>query len=376
MDSYNFSYNKLSIIRSIILGFLIYTITFIISFSLQNIITFKPLVKKSYFYKHNLKKFTCMPLEKQKKIGYTHFQNIITNLNTYFNPFHNNRTECDKITLSYFSKSYIFISGLTSLYVLLRLITNFTINTIVGYTISSDVINNPIGTNINKTKVNHFGTFIKSFGLFLFNVFIISIPVIFTYSILGKKYFNISNITKIRGKYDSDDIIRLIISVCLGLIFLIGPFIYIFLSLFSKNLFNEDNSIRILYDYFYPQDFPFVQKIYDAKDDIIINYGIWIVIILLLIIIQTKIINALDNKNFKYILIIYISLFIFALYISYRNYNITLDDDTKKFEQNIFDNNKNENNNLLTDQMFKKSINNLFQGIIKYNYPCMPFINN
>ena len=333
MNSDVFSYNKFSIIRSIILGLIIYTTTFILSFSLQNVITFKSLINKSKFYKYNLKKFTCMPLEKQNKLGYTYFQNIITNLNTYFNPFHYNRTECDKISLSMFSKSYIFITGLSSLYVLLRLITNITINTIVGYTISSDIINNPVGTNIKKTKINHFGTFIKSFGLLLFNIIIISIPVIFTYFILGKKYFNISNITKLRSGYDSNDIIRLVISVCLGLFFLIIPYIYIFFSIFSKNLFNEDNSIRILYDYFYPQDFPFVKKIYKSKDDIFINYGIWIIIILLLIIIQTKIINSLDNNNFKYTIIIFISLFIFCLYISYRNYNVTLDNDTKKFEQ-------------------------------------------
>lgn len=376
MDSYNFSYNKFSIIRSIILGFLIYTFTFILSFSTQNIITFKSLINKSNFYKHNLRKFTCMPLEKQNEIGYTHFQNMVTNLNTYFNPFHNNKTECDKISLSILSKSYIFITGLISLFVLLRLITNFTINTIIGYTISSDVVNNPIGTNINKTKINHFGNFLNYLGLLLLNILIISIPIIFTYFVLGMKYFNISNIVRIRGKYDFEDIVRLIICVCLGLIFLVGPFVFLFISISTKKLLNEDSSIKILYNYFYPQDYPFVKKIYDEKDNLFINYGIWIVVILLLIIIQTKINNSLDNNNFKYIIIIFISLFIFCLYISYRDYNITLDDDTKKFEQNIFDNSKDKNNNYLTDQMFKKSINNLFQGIIKYNYPCMPFINN
>ena len=131
MNSDNFSYNKFSIIRSIILGFLIYTITFILSFSLQNIITFKSLVNKSNYYKYNLKKFTCMPLEKQQKLGYTHFQNMIINLNTYLNPFGDyKKTECDKISLSMNSKIYIFISGFISLYALLRLICNFTINTI------------------------------------------------------------------------------------------------------------------------------------------------------------------------------------------------------------------------------------------------------
>lgn len=61
-------------------------------------------------------------------------------------------------------------------------------------------------------------------------------------------------------------------------------------------------------------------------------------------------------------LIIGLVLFAYSLYLSYRNYGKNDD------ENNVFDKNNN-----LTSSMFKDSINNIFQGIVKYNYPCMPF---
>ena len=397
MNSDNYSYNKQTLITSIILGLLLFSSGFGITILLQKFITFQSFVKKSLYYRENLKKFTCMPIEQQNELGYTYFQNIIINLNTYTNPTYTANNECDKITLENPSKLYIFIYGIVSLFLLFRLITNFTINTIVGNTVSSNVNTTPAGINNYNVKTKHFSIFLEMVGYYLLNILFISIPVIFMYFAMGREYFNISKIVKIKGELDTNTIIRLIISISLGVIFLLGPVIYTFISLFIHPLtllsntpvdtiiFPNNVCKNMLKKYFNIGDHPFVNKLYKGIDDIGVNLGIWIIVCVIIFIIQAKnIYNPGNNNNTKYYLILFAIIFLFCLYITYRKYNVTINDENNTFDQNIFnndDNNDDNNGNIdntnhnLTEQMYSKSINNIFQGIVKYNYPCMPFNN-
>ena len=62
------------------------------------------------------------------------------------------------------------------------------------------------------------------------------------------------------------------------------------------------------------------------------------------------------------VLIIGLTLFAFSMYMSFKNYGndeeSTNDVFTSDFE--------------LKPEMYKYSVNNIKQAIIKYNYPCMP----
>ena len=375
MNSENFSYNKISLLRSLILGILVYTIGYYFARKIPQLLTFRYVVEQAQHYKQNLKEFTCMSPEKQKKIGYTFLKNIIINLNTVFN-FGNykNYSECDKLTLTLLPKLYLTLMSASSSLLLFKLISNYTINTIIGYTISSNVKVSEFNINdkLYKPKIDHIGIFFLMILYFLIFVLIISLPFICVNFIMGFKFCNLANYRTFKEFSFYNDIfntLRILLCSFIIIFFLIAPLIFIIVILLDKNSFINTISKDILYKYFNQTDHRYVNQVYEEKNNLFTNYGIWLVIFIVLLFLEYKVINNLTNSNnlnSKYYLLIFLSMFAFCLFIAYKKYNIS-----QSNEQNIFEN----ETNTLTQPMNSISINNLLQGIIKYNYPCMNFTN-
>ena len=97
---------------------------------------------------------------------------------------------------------------------------------------------------------------------------------------------------------------------------------------------------------------------YNFKDNMFINLGIWIFIFIILFVIHYNMVNSIKNNYKKWFyLLIFIVIFIFIFHIVYTGYTYET--------QEIFD-----EHGKLTEPITKSHSNNLLQSIVKYGYTC------
>lgn len=410
MSSYSYDKNKL--FKAPISGIIIFIIGFAISIWIPNLITIEHFIKKADYYKNNIKQYTCMSIEKQNNIGYTWLKKVIENLNIYFNfGLVKRKTICDAFELMPLEifglkfnliKLYMIVLGSSSTLLLIKIISNYTINSVILNTIHSNIKTTPINIENNKPIVNTTTTTIYMILFYLLNVLIISIPIIFIYTCIGLKFFDLSNwktiwdnfitfpiktpdmnsITNIKKFFKNVEyffkkvgyylqktgmIFKLLTRIIIVITVFILPLIYIFCSLnllsipfMNDFILSADNTCKkYLSDFFELKDKMYVEHIYENKDNVFINMGLWISIFIVLFLIHYNIVNIIkSNNNTLLYLMIFVSVLIFSFYIIYKNYTYN--------NQEIFDTNNN-----LTKQMSSSSVNNILQAIVKYNYPCM-----
>jgi len=275
------------------------------------------------------------------------------------------KTLKDKLTLKWAPKLYLILTVCGTIIVLLKLIVNFTINSIISTTINSSVEVTPHGyKNKFKPDGNIVSSLFQMFLIYLKNILILVIPTVFVYVI-----YNVSLFTNFYNW----------VKILISLIVFIGVLIYIYYNIFSKGFSisrdpdtslssSELDSENVLKGFFNSQDYDYVNKIYDYKDSFA---GIWIVVAIIFLTFEYKHLNNIKVKahnRFIKFLNIGIVLLMFAIYLCYRNY-ITSTNSTANYT--IFDNKGD-----LVPEMYKKSVNNIYQAIVKYNYPCMPFNDN
>lgn len=391
MSSY-YSYNKLLLVKGPVVGSLIFIIGFILSIILPNLLTFEHFISKSKYYKQNIKKISCLSKEKKDSMGFTWLKKIIKNLNMYFTFGQHNIKNfvCDSLTFASinifgldvnFIKLYMILLGSSSSLLLMKIISNYAINTIISTTIP--------GKNTS--------VMIKMILYYFFNLFIISIPVIFTYCAFGHGFFDISNWKAIWNNFDTFSrrisnhsskgfflntdmffeevgfkshqffkVLLLIIKIIIVGLVMIFPLIYIFynLNLFNIPILDEYiGSMKsicsgFLKSHFNDIDSQYIENIYNFKDNMFINLGIWIFIFIILFVIHYNMVNSIKNNYNKWFyLLIFIIIFIFIFHIVYKGYTYET--------QEIFD-----ENGKLTEPITKSHSNNLLQSIVKYGYTC------
>ena len=374
-----FTYTKSKLLNSILSSSFSYIILMFLAIYIPKIITLKYFANKAKFYKKNMDKYDCLSLKEQDKIGYTFVKNIIQNLNFYLFPFykkilpwHKNDTWCNRLDLTIFTKIYLILIGAASSLILIKISSNLTINSIIGKSIYSEVQIAPYESKVEKPTVSNASVMFNNIKIFLFYVFLISIPILYIYIGLGLNLCNLVDMGDLYSMVPSTDIlkvkikkyVKIVLCFVFSYLFLFGPLIYIIISLFGENISLEYGCKKILFNYFLDQDYDYVESIYRNKKSLFTNFGLWIAIFIILLVIETNII--LDIKKMRKIntyvlLFIVIIVYFFILYVSFKNYNF-------KDEQKVFDKNNN-----LTTPMYKRSVNNLLQAIVKYNYSCMPF---
>lgn len=272
------------------------------------------------------------------------------------------------------AKIYVVLLAVGTLLTLLRLTVNFTFTTIISNTINSDNDVTPFGQTTFKPETSFVSKFFSMLGLFILNIFIGISPIIFIYgfNFIPTLYMNFPK------TYKS----FLGILLCVGTVVLfIIVLLYFYYSLFSQGLnlssdpdvnsmtSNESSSKSILQSFFNTQDYDFADKIFSFKNTLAGSFGIWLFVFIMLFIFE---IALMFNKK-KYIgtksqivklITIVLVLFAYSLFLSYRNYG------SSDSENNVFN-----PDNSLTNSMYKDSVNNIFQALVKYNFPCMPFEN-
>jgi hypothetical protein len=289
------------------------------------------------------------------------YMNIINNINFDTNNIHFKLLK-NKLTLKWFPKLYLILLAAGIILMLLKLTVNFTFSTIIAKTINSDNDVTPYGQNTYKPSTNFYTKVFEMFLLFLLNVFIALLPTLFIYgfNMISKLYCNIKGIWL----------------MIITLLVLIPVLVYFYYNLFSDgfdlsndssgNMTSNDSSSKsILSSFFNTQDSDFPDSIFSFKNTFAGSFGIWVFVYIIFFIFEYKYINNIGvgfRKKVMKFLTISLVLFAYSLYLSYRNYGKNDD------ENDVFDKNSN-----LTGSMFKDSINNIFQAIVKYNYPCMPF---
>lgn len=267
-------------------------------------------------------------------------------------------------------KIYIVLLSVGTIFTLLRLTVNYTFTTIIAKTIDSDNDVSPFGQTKFKPETSYFDEFINMVMLFILNVFIGISPIVFIwiFNFIPTFYLNIpKNYKNVWG-------------ICLlvgTLALMIGVLFYFYANLFSSGLnvtadagtlsSNESKSKGFLQTFFNQQDYEFVNKIFSFKNTLTGSLGVWLFVFIMFFIFET----ATVFKKKKYLgfksritklVIITLVLIAYSFFIAYRNYG---DDDDVN---NVFN-----DDNTLTKNMYKNNVNNIFQALVKYNYPCMPF---
>ena len=280
--------------------------------------------------------------------------------------------KCLKLKLP--SKIFIVLLAAGTVLTLFRLTVNFTFTTIIANTIQSDNDVTPFGQTTYKPDTTFISKIFSMLGLFVLNVFIGVSPIIFIYgfNFIPKLYLNFPK------SYSS----FLGICLCIGTtVLLYGVLMYFYYSLFSQGLnltsnsdinsmtSNESASKSILQSFFNIQDYDFADKIFTFKNTLAGSFGIWLFVFIIIFLFEFSTIFkkkkyiGIKSRIVKLITIVLV-LFAYSLFLSYRNYG------SSDSENNVF-----KEDNTVTNSMYKDSINNIFQAIIKYNYPCMPFSN-
>ena len=309
-SSDTYSYNKSKLFKAPILGIIIFIFGFFVSISIPNMLTLEHFINQAKHYKSNIKKFTCMSSKQRKEIGFTQLKNTIKNLNYCFNfGLAKEKNICDELSFlplpvsKYINliKIYMVLIGSSSTFLLLKYISNLTINSIISNTIYSDIKTTPFNKPNNKKKVNKVGNTIYTIFFYIFNIFIISIPIIFIYSAFGFDFFNVSG---------SENIISKIIACIIIGLMLIVPLIYILCnSFYSIDAFCKN----LLKDFFITEDKQYVDNIYNS---LLINSGIFIAVFIILIIIHINMVYMI-KPNYNKILYLFNIYYFTSFYFTY-----------------------------------------------------------
>lgn len=272
------------------------------------------------------------------------------------------------------AKIYIILLAVGTLLTLLRLTVNFTFTTIIANTINSDNDVTPFGQTTFKPETSFISKFFSMLGLFILNIFIGISPIIFIYG------FNFIPVLYKNFPKNYKSFLGILLCVVTVILFII-VLLYFYYNLFSQGLnlssdpdinsmtSNESSSKSILQSFFNIQDYDFADKIFSFKNTLAGSFGIWLFVFIMIFIFE---IALFFNKK-KYIgtksqvvklITIVLVLFAYSLFLSYRNYG------SSDSENNVFN-----PDNTLTNSMYKDSVNNIFQALVKYNFPCMPFEN-
>ena len=390
-DSSIYSYDKYSILTGIILGVIIFALFFAGSYSIYKFYTLNIVFKKAKYYIDLLSNPDKRDKEKNQVIsekddnGFAYVLRMVDNLNyalfgNFFDAIFKKKKQpskpitpssiyneyIDKLTLRWAPKLYMILLASGTILMLLKLTVNFTFTTIIAKTIDSDNDVTPYGQTTFKPSTSYFSEFAQMVLLFLLNVLIAISPTVFIYMFNLIKWFY----THIKGIWLM--ILTLIIFICV--------LVYFYYNLFSGGFdltddptinsatSNESYSKSILKSFFNTQDSDFADSIFSFKNTFAGSFGIWIFVYIVFFIFEYKYINNIEvrlrDRMLKF-LTIGLVLFAYCLYLSYRNYG------KNDGENDVFD-----SDYKLRDSMYKDSVNNIFQAIVKYNYPCMPFTSS
>lgn len=369
MSDNSFSYNKLFIIRGLIIGIIVFVIGLGGTLLVLNVFSLNFIFDKAQEYLKNIRKYEKMSQQNLDSLGVTSVCNMIGHLNMSFFSYNFEKAEQAKIdkdpslfplkerlTLKFLPKLFILFLVAGTVVVLLKLVVNLTINTIMIFTVKSDVRVTP-ANNKNKFKPNisYAQTFLKMLIMFLGTTLFLIWPTIFVYVAYNLEFF--------RDFYPT-------VKIIISLFVFFSVFMFVYYNVFGK-LFGlsrepgkgrmtstEVKSETLLKEHFNKQDWDYISKIYNYKDKFA---SIWICITIIFLVFQFKHLNGfrvLINRKLIFYAIISVVLLLFSIYLCYYNYSNTKD---------VF-NDKNE----LQPELYKKSVTNIFQAIVKYNYPCIP----
>ena len=386
-DSSIYSYDKYSILTGIIFGVIIFALFFTGSYAVYKFYTLNIVFKKAKYYIDLLSNPNKSDKEKNQVIsekadnGFAYVLRMVDNLNyalfgNFFDAIFKKKQQTkpvtpssiyneyiDKLTLRWAPKLYMILLASGTILMLLKLTVNFTFTTIIAKTIDSDNDVTPYGQTTFKPSTNYYSEFAQMVLLFLLNVLIAISPTIFIYLFNLIKWLY----THIKGIWLM--ILTLIIFICV--------LVYFYYNLFSGGFdltdnptvnsatSNESYSKSILKSFFNTQDSDFADSIFSFKNTFTGSFGIWIFVYVIFFIFEYKYINNIEVRmrdRITKFLTIGLVLFAYCLYLSYRNYG------RNDEENDVFD-----SDYKLRDSMYKDSVNNIFQAIVKYNYPCMPF---
>ena len=427
-DSSLFSYNKYSLLKGIVFGIIVFFLFFASSYGSFKIFTLNKIIEKSDKYvemmtdekksekdlinefmeyipasllldddklKENLrngkikfwtfldkskksKEYRLKPslryvLDIMKHLNFASLSNLFIKTPEYSNVF---KQLSEELKLKLPVKIYIVLLSVGTIFTLLRLTVNYTFTTIIAKTIDSNNKVSPFGQSNYKPDVSYFDEFVNMIMLFILNVFIGISPIIFIwlFNFIPGLYMNIPK------SYKNVWGIVLLVST---LALMVGVLFYFYGNLFSSGLnvttdpgtlsSNESKCKGFLQSFFNLQDYNYVNNIFSFKNTLTGSLGIWVFVFIMFFIFET----ATVFKKKKYLgwksrvgklVIITLVLIAYSFFIAYRNYEDNISGEDDGTSNDVFN-----DDNILTKNMYKDSVNNIFQALVKYNYPCMPF---
>ena len=427
-DTSLFSYNKYSLLKGIVFGIIIFVLFFASSYGSFKIFTLNKILEKSDKYvemmtdekksekdlinefmeyiptsllldddklkeklrsgkikywtfldknkkpkEYRLKPSLRYVLDVMKHLNFASLSNLFIKTPEHSNVF---KQLSEELKLKLPVKIYIVLLSVGTIFTLLRLTVNYTFSTIIAKTIDSNNKVSPFGQSNYKPEANYFDEFINMIMLFILNIFIGISPIIFIwlfnfipglYMNMPKSYKNVWGIVLLVGT----------------LALMIGVFFYFYGNLLSSGLnvtsdagtlsSNESKCKGFLQSFFNSKDYDYVDNIFSFKNTLTGSLGIWVFVFIMFFIFETA---TVFNKK-KYLgwksrvgklVIITLVLIAYSFFIAYRNYGDNSSGEDDGTSNNVFN-----DDNTLTKNMYKNSVNNIFQALVKYNYPCMPF---
>jgi hypothetical protein len=369
-----YSYTKMNLLDGFLVAIVLFIVFYLSSIGIFKVFTLNYIFKGGQQYddavnKEKPEKVYIQPKEDNKidandykfreQIGFYNVMEMYKNINgAFFSAGNNNWKTVFK--LKFLPKLYFILLSTVTLVTLLKLVVNYTINICIMKTIQTDVRVAPVGQDSFKPGTSSIYSSVAGMGLqYIGIVLLFLIPTIYCYIAFNINWFR--NLNKI---------IKRIVTLCVFIPVLVYGVINLFSNGFFENDFTstENNSKNFLKSAFNSQDYDFPDSIYNTKNTFVGNYGIWFVVFIVFFIFEYKIINRMKIKTTNFImkiLVVGLMLFAFSLFISFRHYGNT-DPRNAVFRNNME----------LRPQMYKHSVNNIKQAIVKYNYPCMPFGKN
>lgn len=368
-----YSYTKMNLLDGFILAIVVFAIFYITSITIFKVFTLNYIFNWGNIYDKkvndpNPKKEFIQPKLDEKinpdyynyreQTGFYSIMETFKNINGAF--FSGEESDWKKVfKLKFIPKLYFILLATTTIVSLLKLTVNYTINACVIKTVQTDIRIAPVGQDEYKpSETSIISTVLGMLGQYTGIALLFLIPTIYCYIAF--------NIQKFR---DLNTIVKRIITLCVFIPILIYGLINLFSTGFFENDYSstENNSKNFLKVIFNEKDYDFPESIYNIKNTFLGNYGIWFIVFIVFFIFEFKIINNMEIRKIDFImkvLIIGLTLFAFSMYMSFKNYG---NDDEEESSNDVF-----TSDFELKPEMYKYSVNNIKQAIIKYNYPCMP----
>lgn len=351
-----YSYLKMNLLNGFIVAIVVFLIFFVASIGIFKVFTLNHIFDKGQKYLKDIDKYKKLDPETRSSIGFDNILFMFDNINNSFFAFSKKNDYESRLKLGILPKTYFILLSVITVVSLLKLTVNYTINSGIFTSINSDVRVAPVNQEVYKPSKNIFTYILKMIGQYIGISLILILPTIFVLiAFNSKKFIRMKSITKA------------IITLCV----FIPVIIYGIINLFSTGFFENDysstdnNSKLFLKDFFNSKDYDFVDSIYNTKNSFIGNYGIWFIVFIIFFIFEFKHINNIEINKADFITkisIIGLVLFCYSIYVSLKDYGSN-DESNKVFNDNFE----------LNKEMYKYSVNNLKQAIVKYNYSCMPF---